>query len=682
MKRTIAMIFFVLMLCVFSFAQTAKHVPTVDDIMNMVGVTNPEISPDGKWILYSRSEMDWKANKRNTNLWMLSTETKETYQFTSGEPATQPAWSPDGKWVAFISAREKENKDRVIYVIRTSGGEAVKLFDHKDGISSFKWSPDGKHIFFLANDQKDDASKKSEKDGDDGIFVDEGPNGQSRGQWSNFWVYDMTAKKERQITKEKMIVGGFDVSPDASRIAFAARKENIRNGAHLGEVSVVDVASGTVTQLTNNQAPEGNVKWSPDGKSVSYVAPDDKTYELANGKLYLVDAQTKQYRKISGSHESGIQNYFWSKDGKHIYFSSQAHTNHEFFVLDVASGTTEQLTSKPGVLSVSSLSDDQTKAAATYSNPQQPGDIYLLDVKTNSVTQMTDANPQVKGWALAQSEVIKWKSKDGLEVEGILYYPINYQSGKKAPFILNVHGGPAGVFSYGWGGLYQVYAGLGYASLSPNVRGSSGYSDALLRGNMHDLGGGDYQDLMTGVDYVIQKGVADPDHMGIKGWSYGGILSGWTITQTERFKAASVGAMVTDWASEYAMGFNHDIRLWYIGGTPWDNPDGYKKESSYSFINKVKTPTIILHGESDTTDTIGQSMMFYQGLKDRNIPVRFIRFPREPHGFQEPHHQRIRDVEEISWMQKYVMGVDWSSPPPKDKADKKDDKSTDSKNSN
>ena len=196
--------------------------------------------------------------------------------------------------------------------MRTNGGEAVKLFDHKDGISSFKWSSDGKHIFFLANDQKDDASKKSEKDGDDGIFVDEGPNGQSRGQWSNLWIYDLTAKKERQITKERMIVGGYEPSPDGSRIVFTARRENIRNGAHLVEVSVVDVASGAVAQLTNNQAPEGNVKWSPDGKSVSvYVAPDDKTYELSNGKLYLIDAQSKQYKKISGAHESGIQNYFW-----------------------------------------------------------------------------------------------------------------------------------------------------------------------------------------------------------------------------------------------------------------------------------------------------------------------------------------------------------------------------------
>src|SRR5581483_872097 len=568
----------------------------------------------------------------------------------------------DGKSIAFISAREKDSRDRLIYVIRTTGGEAVKLFDHKDGVSSFKWSPDGKRIFFLANDPKDDAAKKAEKDGDDSIFVDEGPNGQNRGQWTNLWVYDLAAKKERQITKEKMIVSGYEPSPDGSRIVFTARKENIRNGAHLSEVNVVDVNSGAVSQLTNNQAPDNNAKWSPDGKSISYLAPDDKTYELSNGKLWLIDPQSKQYHKSSGQYEGGIQNYFWAKDGKHIYFSGQARTNHEFFVLDVSNGTVEQLTNKPGVLAVSSLSEDQTKGAAVYSNPQQPSDIYLVDVKTNALTQMTDVNPQVKNWALAQSEVVKWKSTDGLEVEGILHYPTGYQPGKKVPLILNVHGGPAGVFSYGWSGLYHVYAGLGYASLSPNVRGSSGYDDKLLRGNMHDLGGGDFQDLMTGVDYLIQRGIADPDHMGVKGWSYGGILSGWTITHTDRFKAASVGAMVTDWASEYAMGFNHDIRLWYIGGTPWDNPEGYKKESSYSYIDKVKTPTIILHGESDTTDTIGQSMMFYQGLKDRGVPVRFIRFPREPHGFLEPHHQRIRDTEEIAWMQKYVMGVDWSSP--------------------
>ena len=225
-----------------------------------------------------------------------------------------------------------------------------------------------------------------------------------------------------------------------------------------------------------------------------------------------------------------------------------------------------------------------------------------------------------------------------------------------------MHGGPAGVWSTSFRGINDVYAGLGWAILEPNVRGSTSYGDALLRGNTKDIGGGDYQDLMTGVDAMIAQGVADPDQLAIRGWSYGGILGGWTITHTTRFKAASLGAMVTDWSSEYAMGFNFDVSRWYIGGTPWTNAEAYHEQSSYSHIASVTTPTILFHGERDTTDTIGQSMMFYQGLKDRGVPVRFIRFPREPHGFREPHHQRIRDAEEIHWLMKYTRGVEWTAP--------------------
>ena len=180
---------------------------------------------------------------------------------------------------------------------------------------------------------------------------------------------------------------------------------------------------------------------------------------------------------------------------------------------------------------------------------------------------------------------------------------------------------------------------------------------------------------MTGVDKLIADGIADPDHLAIRGWSYGGILGGWTLTQTTRFKAASLGAMVADWTSEYAMGFNHDVRLWYIGGTPWESADNYRRQSSYTHIARVTTPTLLLHGERDTTDTIGQSMMYYQGLKDRGVPARFIRFPREPHGFREPHHVRIRDTEEIAWLMKYARGIDWKAPDRKD-ADKPSEKKT------
>ena len=261
---------------------------------------------------------------------------------------------------------------------------------------------------------------------------------------------------------------------------------------------------------------------------------------------------------------------------------------------------------------------------------------------------------------LAESEIIKWHSSDGLEIEGILLLPANYQSGTRLPLLLHVHGGPAGAFTNSFRSSYHVWSGLGYAQLLPNVRGSSGYGDELLQGNYQDIGGGDYQDLMTGVNHVVEAGYADPSQLGIRGWSYGGILGGWTITQTDRFKGASLGAMVSDWASEYAPGFNHDVHLWYIGGTPWDNPDEWRQKSPLTHVANVTTPTLLMHGINDRTDTEPQSMMFFTAIRDQGKTARYIKFPREPHGFREPRHQRTRDVEEISWIQKYVRGVEWT----------------------
>ena len=307
------------------------------------------------------------------------------------------------------------------------------------------------------------------------------------------------------------------------------------------------------------------------------------------------------------------------------------------------------------------ITNSPSSCAAVVSSPAEPGDVHVVSLAEGALTRVTRVNPQIDTFQLATCRAITWKSADGLDVEGLLWLPADAQRGM-LPLLVGVHGGPAGVWTTSFRPINHVYTSLGWAVLEPNVRGSSSYGDALLQGNMNDIGGGDFQDVMTGVDAVVAQGVANPEQMGIRGWSYGGILGGWTIAHTDRFKAASLGAMVTDWASEYAMGFNFDIRRWYIGGTPWDNPEGYHEQSSYAHIARVKTPTVLFHGERDTTDTIGQSMMFYQGLKDRGVPTRFLRFPREPHGFREPHHQRIRDAEEIAWLMKHVRGIDWTAP--------------------
>ena len=366
----------------------------------------------------------------------------------------------------------------------------------------------------------------------------------------------------------------------------------------------------------------------------------------------------------------------WSTDSRTIYFTGQQGTKTNLFSIDVASGRVEQLTDVEGTLVAASFSRDRGRYVYTYSDYRTPSDIHTTSMDGGESVRLTDANPQVKEWLLADMRLTQWESRDDFTIEGLLHLPPGYEEGDRVPLVLNIHGGPAGSFSNSWRSSYHIYAGLGYASLSSNVRGSSGYDDHLREGNTFakgdGIGFGDYWDVMNGVDQLIEQGIVDPDRMGVKGWSYGGILGGWTITQTQRFKAASIGAGVYDWTSEYGPGFNNDVRLWHIGGTPWDNAEAWRNQSALTHVANVTTATLLIHGVNDRTDTEQQSMMFFTALKDvGKAQVRYIKFPREPHGFREPRHQRTRDIEEIRWIQKYVLGLEWT---PWERPEKDDEK--------
>ncbi|MCJ7581864.1 MAG: prolyl oligopeptidase family serine peptidase, partial [Candidatus Aminicenantes bacterium] len=356
----------------------------------------------------------------------------------------------------------------------------------------------------------------------------------------------------------------------------------------------------------------------------------------------------------------------WTDDSRFLFINGQQKSNSNLYKMSVETGVYENITNVSGSLSVSSVSKDKKMILYSFSDYNTPSDIYVSPIDTFEPKRLTNANPWIEtDILLADMKIIQWPSKNGFEIEGLFHLPPGTTKGTKLPLIVNIHGGPAGSFTNSFRASYHVYAGLGYASLSPNVRGSSGYTDKLQEGNTvqkgDGIGLGDYYDVINGIDYVIKEGFIDKDRLGIKGWSYGGILGGWTITQTDRFKAASLGAGVYDWSSEYGPGFNYDVRLWHIGGTPWDNPEGYKKQSTLTYVKNITTPTLVIHGMNDTTDTESQSMSLFTALKDiGKVPVRYLKAPREPHGFREARHQRTRDIEEIKWMQKYVLGIDWT----------------------
>ena len=654
MRNLTLLIVFVLAVPV---AGQERRAMTTDDGLDMVQVGGAMISPDGSWVLFSKSELNWEENERETTWWRVSAEGGEPYRYIGDDGGGNFQFSPDGSRLAFTRSVDDESQ---LFLLPTTGGEAVQLSEHETSIGSYAWSEDGSKIIFVATEPRTEEEEEAREAGYDAIFVDEGPNGQQSGNWNNLWLIEVESGAERRLTDTDHRIGSFSVAPNGDRILFTSRIENRRNQQNLSEIQLLEVEAGTIRRLTDNSAPEGRLSWAPDGRSFAYTARTDGEWELLLDKIWVMDPDGGGRRIVSGAFDGNIGNFVWTPDASAILFSGLHGTNNNLYRINLGSDSIEQITSSVGSLAPSSFSRDRVKMAYVFQDFDTPADIWVGPTDGTGAVQLTDVNPTIiEEIVLGQGEVIRWESRDGTEIEGILMLPAEYQSGA-LPLLLHIHGGPAGVFRNSFSASNHVWAGLGYAQLFPNVRGSSGYDDDLLRGNLRDIGSGDYEDLMTGVDELISRGIADPDKLGLRGWSYGGILGGWTITQTDRFKGASVGAMVSDWTSEYGPGFNHDVRLWYIGGTPWDNTDEWRERSALTHVANVTTPTLVLHGINDRTDTEPQSMMFFQALKDQGKITRYIRFPREPHGFQEPRHQRTRDVEEIRWIQKYVRNIEWT----------------------
>ncbi|NIM89465.1 MAG: prolyl oligopeptidase family serine peptidase [Candidatus Aminicenantes bacterium] len=641
------------------FAQDENRRPmTVDDALNMVRLRNVRMSPDGKWVFFSKSELGWGKNKRIMKHFMIPASGGEAWQYIGEAGGSSFQFSPDGKYLSFKRTVDKNSQ---IFIMPLSGGEAFQLTRHQNSVDSYKWSEDARRIFFSAEEPR---SKKEQKEydlGDDAVFVFEGPNGREEARWRNLWIFDLSSKEEKRLTDEKFIINEFDVSPDGKRVVFTAAPLEDDNYFHLSELYLLDLNDPKPVRLTKNKAPEGNVHWAPDGRTFVYHSPSDRDFDLTHGFLWLMNPDTGEKRKFKEPSQGGIYGLSWMPDGKSLLFSETRRTDLNLYRLDIATGKITEVTKVKGTLRALAFSKDRTRMVYSFSDFDTPPDLYVTSVGNLKPIRLTNANPWIeKELQFAKADIIHWKSKDGTEIEGVLYVPRNSQEGKKLPLIVTIHGGPPGHFANRFRAVFHIFAGLGYASLGPNIRGSDSYGDDLLWALQGDVGGGEFDDIMTGVDYLIEKGIVDSDQLGVRGWSWGGILGSWVITQTDRFKAASLGAMVGSWTAESGPGLSWDLKLHYIGGAHWINPEEWRKVSSLWYVKNVTTPTLLLHGSKDLVSTPNQAMMFFHALREiGKAPVRYINFPREPHGFREPRHQRRRDIEEIRWMQKYILGIEW-----------------------
>lgn len=622
-------------------------------------VGTPRVSPDGKRVVYTVNEAVMTNEKSEfvTQIWMANIATRQNVQLTFGDKSsTNPKWSPDGNWIAFTSNR-KDNKNNV-FLLSMSGGEAEPLTDLKSSVSNFEWAPDGRWIAYTMTDAKSAEDEKNDKGKNDWRWIGENI------KLARLYVIPIQknadGKREpRQLTTEDYQVDDFDWSGDGARIAFSHVKSPLANDWTTSDISIVDVASGKITVLANTAAAESNPLYSPDGKSIAIIASDAPPRWAQSTVIQIYPAGGGAPKSLVASFDGQPFIAGWSSNSKQIFFSEPKGTGTQVYSLDVAANRIEQIKTTPAVIGGLNLNHSGTTFGFVRQTADTPGDVFIAGVSDFSPVQISSVNADIKMPAIGRTEVISWKSKDGKEIEGLLTYPVGYQTGERVPLILNVHGGPAGVFQQtfiGGRGVYPLatFAARGFAILRPNPRGSSGYGTDFRRANLRDWGFGDYQDLMAGVDRVVAMGVADPDRLGVMGWSYGGFMTSWIVTQTNRFKAASAGAPVTN-----LMSFNGtaDIPAFipdYFGGEFWEVMDLYQKHSPIFNVKAVTTPTMIQHGEADVRVPISQGYEFYNALKVKGVPTRMLVLPRQPHGPNEPKMQLATMKANLDWFEKYI----------------------------
>ncbi len=632
---------------------------SIEEIISIPILSGTNISDDGKNVAFVKKTANWKNNKYRNHVWIYEKDKGQCYPLTTGDlDSTYPLWSPDSRAIAYLSPVNKKNQ---LFVKSIDGYKGVQITDEKEGVSQFKWEPAGKGFYYVAQSKESETIKKrKELYGDFHHIGKEYQNNslyyiekvvQNDNDEHDSVVYQLTDGKDFHVHE-------FDISDDGKRVVLMATPSPNMGDTINGDLYILDIKAGELKKLNIDKLLGGSVCFSPEGSKICYSASirgkDYYQTHIQDNTLEIYDINTGGRIQPLKDFDSTVIPLRWTAKG--ILIRWQHKTNYLIGLL-CEDGTVEMLSETVNSFIMdASITRNGNHLAYNKAITNETFEIYLDDKK------ITNENSFFKGKIKSNREIISWKSSDGLEIEGVLSTPVDFDANKKYPLLVVIHGGPAWasfpIFSDCFNEKYPIeqFIEKGFIVLEPNYRGSSGYGNEFLKANYRKLGIANYDDVISGVDKLVDKGMADKDRVGVMGWSNGGYISAFCSTFSSRFKAVSVGGGITNWSSHYV---NTDIPYFirmYLGNSPWNDPEIYSKTSPMTYIKSACTPTLIQHGEKDARVPTPNAYELYQGLRDMEVDTELIIFKGMAYSSDQPGINVAIMKQNLMWFSHYILG--------------------------